>query len=451
MEHLENDMDDLFQRAGEHYPLKTSGSDWDAVLGKLNEEGFGDQTAAYGINKRSTWNKRRWLLLLLLIPIGLGSVIYFSSSKKLAGSSTTNNIKSKSAGVSEESSNRSNDKSKSVKADKSSETTSKNSVIEKELLNSKSQEETPRASNTSTKVAGDPANGNTENLIKNGATRNKNATQLKTTSLSAAVSENTSALSSPEDPENYENSLTQTLAKKPLSLSVSESNDIITVKGKPLSTAASVPVNIVSPSTYAKTKINKGFYVGFIGGPDLSTVKLQSVEQLGYSLGAIVGYRINKKLSVETGLLWDKKYYYTEGKYFSKDQLYVPPSAYIVNVNGNCNMLEIPVSIRYDFASSTGHGFFISGGLSSYLMRQQNYTALVANSSSQWPAPFSSDSPSNYFFSIIQLSAGYEFAVSGKTKIRIEPYVKIPLQGIGIGNLPISSTGLYLGITHSFR
>lgn len=84
-------------------------------------------------------------------------------------------------------------------------------------------------------------------------------------------------------------------------------------------------------------------------------------------------------------------------------------------------------------------------------MRQQNYTAIVANSSSQWSAPISSSEPANYFFSIFQLSAGYEFAVNGKTKIRIEPYVKMPLQGIGIGSLPISSTGLYLGITHSFR
>ena len=45
MEHLENDMDHLFQKAGELYPLKTSGSDWDAVAGKLNEEGFGDPSA----------------------------------------------------------------------------------------------------------------------------------------------------------------------------------------------------------------------------------------------------------------------------------------------------------------------------------------------------------------------------------------------------------------------
>src|SRR5580704_2431650 len=93
MEHLENDMDHLFQKAGELYPLKTSGSDWDAVTGKLNEEGFGDPSAVPGMNTRARRNKRSWLLLLLLIPIGLGSIVYFSSSKKQSIASSANNIK----------------------------------------------------------------------------------------------------------------------------------------------------------------------------------------------------------------------------------------------------------------------------------------------------------------------------------------------------------------------
>lgn len=132
------------------------------------------------------------------------------------------------------------------------------------------------------------------------------------------------------------------------------------MEGKTLTSAKSGSANIVTPVSSPKTNKaspNKGFYVGFIAGPDLSTVKFQSVEQLGYSLGALIGYRLNGHFSIETGLLWDKKYYYTEGKYFSKDQLYVPPSASILNVNGNCNMFEIPISLRYDFTTNAHHGF----------------------------------------------------------------------------------------------
>jgi hypothetical protein len=56
-----------------------------------------------------------------------------------------------------------------------------------------------------------------------------------------------------------------------------------------------------------------------------------------------------------------------------------------------------------------------------------------------------------YFLATIQLSGGYERAINAKTTIRIEPYVNIPLQGVGTGSLPISSAGFYLGISHSFR
>ena len=31
----------------------------------------------------------------------------------------------------------------------------------------------------------------------------------------------------------------------------------------------------------------------------------------------MAGYRFNKHFAIETGLLWDKKFYYTEGKYFT--------------------------------------------------------------------------------------------------------------------------------------
>jgi len=54
MEHLENDMDDLFQKAGELYPLKTTGSDWDAVAGKLQNEGPGEVQDLSGLTAART-------------------------------------------------------------------------------------------------------------------------------------------------------------------------------------------------------------------------------------------------------------------------------------------------------------------------------------------------------------------------------------------------------------
>lgn len=78
MERLESDMDDLFLKAGELYPLKVSESDWDGVFGKIQNENFGDLHAVSGTIAGGMRKKRRWLVLLILIPIGLTGLIYSS-------------------------------------------------------------------------------------------------------------------------------------------------------------------------------------------------------------------------------------------------------------------------------------------------------------------------------------------------------------------------------------
>ena len=48
---------------------------------------------------------------------------------------------------------------------------------------------------------------------------------------------------------------------------------------------------------------------------------------------------------------------------------------------------------------------------------------------------------------VANVSVGYEHKISKTFDIRIEPFLKIPLQGIGVGNLRVTSAGLQIGIT----
>ena len=165
----------------------------------------------------------------------------------------------------------------------------------------------------------------------------------------------------------------------------------------------------------------------------------------------IIGYRFNKRLALETGLLWDKKYYYSTGQYFNKSKTTIPANVNIIDVDGNCNMFEIPLALRYDFVSRDNHGYFVKAGLSSYLMKKENYSYLAETYGMQYQHDATYLNSTNNIFSILQLSGGYEHTLGGNTKIRIEPYLKIPIQGIGIGSMPISSAGFYIGISHYFH
>jgi hypothetical protein len=189
-----------------------------------------------------------------------------------------------------------------------------------------------------------------------------------------------------------------------------------------------------------------------LAGPDLSTVKFQSVKQPGFSVGVLAGYHINKRFSLETGILWDKKYYYSSGEYVNKAKIVTMPNEEILNVTGNCNMFEIPIALRYDFASAKDHGFYAKAGLSSYFMKKENYNYTAQEvPGNPWAGNASYKNSGNTILSIVDLSAGYEHQLGTKTNIWFEPYLKIPLNGVGIGSLPISSTGFYLGISYSFR
>jgi hypothetical protein len=458
MEYLENDMDHLFQKAGELYPLKTSEPDWKTVIGKLNEEGFGTQ-AIPGMTAKRNRNKRRWLFLLFLIPLGLGSISYFSVTKIHQEPNSPNiNIKNNTKKQSGEVAVKPTIQNVPANHSLNNQTTVNNIILQNESINRKilkSSGNTIPGNNQRDEVKRS-VSGNKQDLVVDNARKNKNETYTKGLNSSIIVSEIINDnLAISQTHENNQLILQKPMAEKPVSIPVSGLHETISVEARPLASTPSKTLNGAPTVTNSKKQNNsssaKGFYVGFLGGPDLSAVKFQSVKQLGLSLGLIAGYRINKKFAVETGLIWDKKYYYSSGEYFNKNEINLPAYTSILTVNGSCNMLEIPISLRYDFPSRANHGFFVKGGFSSYLMKQENYTAKVDSSGSQWSYPFATDHPKNYIFSIAELSGGYEFAIDRKTKISFEPYVKIPLQGIGVGSMPISSAGIYIGISYSFH
>src|SRR5688572_12050589 len=83
---FENDMDDLFNKAGQDYPLKTTPDKWDAVSAALH----GKDGAPVTANKNNLSRYSPLLLLLLLIPLFFDRNI---EDQKISPSQTTPNVK----------------------------------------------------------------------------------------------------------------------------------------------------------------------------------------------------------------------------------------------------------------------------------------------------------------------------------------------------------------------
>jgi hypothetical protein len=66
MQYVNDDMDELFKRAAENYPLDTRGADWNKVLAALQNE-----TETKTVPEKKGNKNSRFLWLLLLLPFGL--------------------------------------------------------------------------------------------------------------------------------------------------------------------------------------------------------------------------------------------------------------------------------------------------------------------------------------------------------------------------------------------
>jgi len=200
----------------------------------------------------------------------------------------------------------------------------------------------------------------------------------------------------------------------------------------------------------ARDNNERGFYAGIMFGVDMSSVHFQSAKT-GGTAGFIIGYALNKKWSIESGLLWDTKRVYDDGSYFNPPGYTPTNGVTITTVNGKTRLYELPVNMKYTIISGK-HNLFATAGISSYLMRSENYDyEYTQNNQPGGHNYLSYTNETKNWFSVANFSVGYTHKIGGMGSIRIEPYLKLPLANLGTANMPIMSTGLNIGFTKPLR
>lgn len=187
------------------------------------------------------------------------------------------------------------------------------------------------------------------------------------------------------------------------------------------------------------------FYIIAAAGVEGSGVKLFSADKLTGRAGIAFGYQLNKKLSVQTGFFISNKKYIAGGSDYK-----IKPGSYwstvkIESINANCRIYEIPVTIRYDFTTVRKLNLFAAAGLSSYIMKKEDYKFYYDH----YGTPHQADiyySGNKNFFSILRLAAGVEKKMSENISLFASPGVAIPLSGVGEGEVKLYSTDIIIGL-----
>jgi len=460
MDDLNNDMDELFRRAAEEYPLDTNGADWNKITQQLHRSKKDVLIEKDALLENKNKKNYRYLLLLLLLPIGFICGRYVGNGKKGTAAETGKEVNKNISQI---------DKTKPVVSFEPI-TDIKQKKAGNEVLGAEKAAEkrlTKKAFADDTGMLFNNIKANNKIINNFPITRPPNSISIKNKAIpkksindktESSLSVNPSKPFKTEDTNNIVagKKLSDTRVTSPvISKGITSQTDTsaiadTTKKTGVLSNKDTQSVANKKTSDKKQKTVKRKFYYSIVIGPDVSTVKLQRTSKIGYSAGLMLGYHVNSKISVGAGALWDRKNYYTEGKYLDTNRLKLPVPLDILNGTGYCDMIEIPVNIKYDFITKKDHSWFVSTGLSGYLMKYEYYNLVFKRFNTTGARDYGYKNSSKDLFSIINISAGYKKTFGKHSNVSIEPYIKLPLRGVGIGKLPISSTGVYISFDRAF-
>lgn len=198
-----------------------------------------------------------------------------------------------------------------------------------------------------------------------------------------------------------------------------------------------------------KSKVIEGFFLTGTVGAEASSTKLLSLKNSSITpvYGVGVGYRFNKRISVQTGFYAAaKKYIAGPGDYKVKPGSYLS-TVKIINVDANCLVYEIPLIVQYNWITRPKTNYFASAGISGYIMKKEkyNYTYERYNSIYSYPYDYTKNT---HLLAALRLSAGVEKQLGRKLFIQAAPVINIPLQGVGEGQVRLFTTGLQVSLTY---
>ncbi|MES2516966.1 MAG: outer membrane beta-barrel protein [Bacteroidota bacterium] len=201
------------------------------------------------------------------------------------------------------------------------------------------------------------------------------------------------------------------------------------------------------PRTKPTPKLSR-FGIRLALSPDINSIESLEYSALGGSVGLLFEYRISKKFALQTGVSYSSKKYVGDFEYYHAwpDWTKGHPSK-PTEVDGKCKVIDIPINLRFNIFQKPRQTWFVSSGISSYIMLNETYIYSYA-----WSPTKTSDwsDKSSFYWSTLNLSIGWEKQLTKHLTFQAEPYLKTPLKGVGRGLVNLYSSGILFSTKYVF-
>ena len=206
----------------------------------------------------------------------------------------------------------------------------------------------------------------------------------------------------------------------------------------------------INKAPITKLSRKKGiFFVAASIAPDLSVVGLSEMGKIRTAFGFGLGYT-RGRISIRSGFYSERKVYEAYPEDYKAPAAFYSRYPNLQEVKADCKVYEIPLLLSYNLRKAGNSHWFLTTGISSYLIKRETYDYFYKWNLSG-PVVHRERTIRNanqHYFSVVTFSAGYQRSLSKKISLVAEPYLKIPMTGIGFGKVKLNSAGVLISVTY---
>jgi hypothetical protein len=177
--------------------------------------------------------------------------------------------------------------------------------------------------------------------------------------------------------------------------------------------------------------------------PDISYAESSLASKVSSNAGLLATYGFSPKLSLTTGAIYSNKFYNSN---VSGVNPYNASGAEY-QVNASCNVLDIPLNVNYKFVDKKNYAVSVNTGLSSYLMLKEKYNYIYPQAGSAANViSYQVSNQNKHIMGVANVAISVERKITPNLSIGVQPFMKLPLTGIGVGDANLRSSGVSFSV-----
>jgi hypothetical protein len=188
--------------------------------------------------------------------------------------------------------------------------------------------------------------------------------------------------------------------------------------------------------------------IGVMVSPDLSSIGLPGRLTPGTNAGVQLEYRLTNRFRVGVGAIHSVKLYSAKVEDYTVPYGFWTYGVKPSGIDANCKILDLPVHLRFDALRRARYNAFVSTGLSSYIMLSERYGYRYPTYNPYLRPEWHGKRTGEHYLSVVNLSVGYERNLSRRFSWQVEPFLKLPLGGVGFGKVKLGSSGVFVSVKY---